>query len=129
MTEIIQTLKAATSGLALSPDDAPPFEVFFHVNPSPAGNGLKLNELLTWTGHSPETQVEIQELSDFLLQLSNIKPLRNHLPELTRLQTILHQTLSNVQVYRIYMPQEETYIIGQDEEGNFAGLKTLLAIE
>ncbi|MDQ3289924.1 MAG: nuclease A inhibitor family protein, partial [Bacteroidota bacterium] len=124
MTEIIQTLKAAISGLVASQDEAPPFEVFYHVNPNLTSNNLKFTELLTWTGHETEVQVEQEDLSDFLLKLSNTRQLKNHLPQLSKLQTILHQNLSNIQVYHINYPDEETYIIGQDEEGNFAGLKT-----
>ncbi|WP_158267605.1 nuclease A inhibitor family protein [Adhaeribacter arboris] len=54
--------------------------------------------------------------------------MRNHLPPLTKLLTILHQSPVNIQVYQIHQLSEETYVIGQEEEGNFAGLKTELAV-
>ncbi|QMU29661.1 nuclease A inhibitor family protein [Adhaeribacter radiodurans] len=127
MTDIIQTLKAAISGLAAQPDEAPPFEVFYHVNPTAPENNLKITELLTWTGNNPQALVEQQELSDFIIKLSILAPFKNNLPLLTKLKSILQQTLDNIQVYTIHQVNAETYLIGQDEEGNFAGLKTTLA--
>jgi hypothetical protein len=123
MTEIIQILKTALDGLAPVGKNALLYEVFFHVNP--VATDLQLSELLTWTGHDPYTPVTTQDFSEFCRQYRNeaaptLSP--EHLPGL---QTVLEQNLTNLQVYHIGSNPEQTYIIGEDEEGNFAGLKLL----
>lgn len=124
MTEIIQTLKAATDGLAQ------PFEVFYHVNPMQ--HGLTISEFLTWTGHNLETPVQIQEISGLFSKLSTFPDPDKNTPEqttqqLARLRTVLERELTNIHVFYISQGGGETYIIGKDQEGNFAGLKTTLS--
>lgn len=130
MTEIIQTLKAA-AGLILTANNVSPFEVFYHVNPSPTKDGLKIPELLIWTGHNPETPVVLKELPDFITKFSLSVPLSTNSTtrttrQLTELQATLAQELTPVWVYHLGTNTPETYIIGQDAEGNFAGLKSLI---
>ncbi len=126
MTEIIQTLKTAIADLMLPPEAAPSLELFYHVNPSPTAESLKLADLLTWTGHSLATPVEQQDFSDFaryfasLPGVDTIPDLNQHL---TTLQTTLESQLTNLQVYRVGPATGEVYTIGQDAAGNFAGLK------
>lgn len=126
MTEVIQTLKAATANLLLPPEATLSLEIFYHVNPSPTAESLKLADLLTWTGHSPATPVEQQEftgLASYISALLGPSTTPDLSQRLTALQTTLETELTDIQVYRIGPGAGEIYAIGQDAERNFAGLK------
>lgn len=123
MTEIIQTLKAATNGLAQS------FDIFYHVDPT--HDGLTLTEFLTWTGHSLETPVEVLELPEFFSLLSDLTfsdatTKEQVIQSFNSLRAVLEQELTSLHVFRMGPDKSETYIIGKEQEGNFAGLKTTL---
>lgn len=130
MLEIIQTLQAANASLKPNQEATRLFELFYHVNPSATADDLTLSELLTWTGHNPETPVEQLDFSDFPAYFSSFQNSQVNEPglgeRLATLQTMLQNKLTNLQIYRIGPASVgELYCIGQDAEGNFAGLKQI----
>ena len=123
MTNIIQTLKTALTDLTPAGQPGTAFELFFHVNPVSAD--LQINELLTCTGHNPYTPVTIYQFAEFYKICTTPAVPTFPAALLQKLQNTLEQSLTNLKMYRINSDPGQTYIIGEDQDGNFAGLKLL----
>jgi hypothetical protein len=129
MTDTLQPLLQAATGLLFRSESDYPFEPFTHENPG--GGPLEVPQLVGWLGLPPDTPVQQQDLASFF---------RNHTRELPgasaeqlelahrfqRLQAALETTLRAPAAYCVGVTQVQAYLLGQDPAGNFAGLKTKL---
>jgi len=129
MTDTLQPLLTAAAGLLFRSESDYPFAPFTHENPG--GGPLEVPQLLSWLALPPDTPVQRQELAYFF---------RNHTREplgasaeqtelahrFQRLQAALEAALRAPTAYCVGQTQVQAYLLGQDPDGNFAGLTTTL---
>lgn len=121
----LQTIKNAADGLQYLSESDYPFEVVELLSSSQPVE----QQLLNLLHQPPTTAIEKQTLS---YCFRNMTATTGDAPALqqqtaarfTNLQTVLEEKLKNVTVYRIGHIQVEIFIIGQLQDGTYAGLRT-----
>lgn len=123
----LQKLKEASEGLLYLSEADYPFEIVQLEEPV----GDLRGALLSLTGKEPGTPIERVDLNHFLRNQVRVYPestpgQQARAQRFQRLQQVLQQELSGVEVYRIGEIDIDAFIVGRDKNGKWAGLRTRL---
>lgn len=126
-SEIIRELRQASEGLLWMSESDYPFEVFYWQGLTK--ESLTRDRLLQQTNHSPNTPVELRQMSDFFqvaLQEEDWHDARERetVKRYRNLVALLDRHLGSIEIYRVGMVEIDVYIVGQTRSGNLAGLST-----
>jgi Nuclease A inhibitor-like protein len=125
MKKIIDQLREASQDLLFISESEYPFEVF----QCQSKDSLTASKILSLTKHPANTPVEVISIDKFFTVA--VTPQDWHEDEeqaivhkFQRLVTIIKETLSNVQVYRVGTGLLDVYIVGKTPSGDYVGLST-----
>ncbi len=119
----------AVDGLLMKSEIESPFEfVYLEL---PEGQQLKPEDVVEHAGKPSGMAVKIKTLEDFFSQVQGLESdAREATPEgkaaYQQLMAALKRLLQDVKVYCISQIGTEAYILGKAEEGNYAGLRTMV---
>lgn len=123
----LQRIKEASEGLLFMSEADYPFELV-HIEEPVADPGQKL---LTLSGKGEGSPVEKVDLPYFFRNQVRVYPesspeQRARAQRFERLQQVLGEELTGIEVYRIGTIDIDAYIIGKRKDGRYAGLRTKL---
>lgn len=127
--QLQKELMQAVDGLLLQSEIEAPFEfVYLEV---PQGRKLTPDDVVEHAGKPSGMDVKIQELDDFMRQVQGVdSDVRKETPDgkaaYQQLTSTLKRLLQEVKVYSITQIGTEAFILGKAEDGNYAGLRTML---
>lgn len=127
--QLQQELMQAADGLLMDSEIKAPFEfVYLEL---PQQEQLRPEDVAEHAGKPAGTAVEVQELDDFLRQMQGVSSdARNSTPEgaaaRQQLTDTLQRLLQDVKVYCIHQIGTDAYLLGRAEDGNYAGLRTMV---
>ncbi|MEO0801848.1 MAG: nuclease A inhibitor family protein [Cyanobacteria bacterium J06642_2] len=125
MSETVERLQTATAGLLWTSEADYPFEVFEWTD----GTELDRDALLNFLALPPDTQVECMEVDRFFEKAMRDRDWYDEV-ESARAQkfrdlvAMLHQTLSQIRVFRLGTVEIDVYIVGRSAQETWAGLHT-----
>lgn len=123
----LQKIKEASDGLLYMSEADYPFEPVYIEEPAPAPD----QQLLSLSGKEPGTAVEKVDLPYFFRNQVKVYPesspgQQERAQRFQRLQQVLEEELTGVEVYRIGEIDIDAFIIGKLKDGRWAGLRTRL---
>jgi hypothetical protein len=85
--------------------------------------------LLLQTGNKPDAPVEERDFADFFARLTRIQDWfgdeeKQTAAKFARLKELLERNLKDVKVFKVGRIEVDIYIVGLDDEGKLAGIKT-----
>jgi len=114
---IEDVLRTATNGLLFPSETDAEFEPFVWER---QGKGqLTQERLLHLAGQGEDAPVEEMTLDRFFRAVSSA-----HRPRFDELARVLNEKLSRIKVYKIGEVEKDAYIVGETEDGYWAGLRT-----
>lgn len=125
MSELLDRLQSATHGLLWTSEADYPLEVFEWDG----ALALTSDALLEHLDLPPETVVECVEFDRFFEKAMRDRDWyddaeRARAQQFRGLVDVLHQTLSDMQVFRIGRTEIDAYVVGRSPDGTWAGLHT-----
>jgi hypothetical protein len=122
-------LERASSDLVYSSESDRPFE-FFSVSHPGRNSAPHPADFLRLIGAPADSRVEVRSLRDFFSRhTSTSDPYDTQAqkvrPRYEDLASLLERRLRDVKVYRVGRTEIECYLVGLDDHGNLAGLKTI----
>lgn len=127
--QLQRELMQAVDGLLLQSEIEAPMEfVYLEV---PQGRQLSPQDVVEHAGKPSGMAVKVQELEEFLRQLRGVdSDVRHQTPvgeaAYQHLVSTLRRLLQDLKVYSITQIGTESYILGRAEDGNYAGLRTMV---
>ncbi len=126
MNSDLQQIQGAAQGLFFLSESDHPFEIVQLKQ-----QGSIENELSGLANKPAGTDIEKITLDYFLHNMTEINPdatseQHDIAQRFNRLQDILKEKLSDIQVYRVGSIQIDAFIIGRLNDGTYAGLRTKL---
>lgn len=126
--ELFSALKAASEGLIYISETDAAFEAFVWKTDKPAGN-VSAENVLKFAGEKPDAKVAEKTLDEFFEQPTEMQDWfgdeeKAQVEKYLKLKELLSTKLKNAKVFKIGDVQINIYIVGLDDEGNLAGVKT-----
>ena len=126
--QLKQELLQATDGLAMLSETDEVFEFFYHEKPD---EPFTKETVVEWDGKPAGTAVQVLEVEDFLYRMKNPHPdsdetQKRNADRFKQLEAKLKERLRNVKAYKISQTTMPVYIIGETDNGEYAGLKTIV---
>ncbi|TPE43376.1 nuclease A inhibitor family protein [Pontibacter mangrovi] len=127
--QLKQELMQAVDGLLVHTEIDAPFE--FVYLPLEENRELKPDDVAEHAGKPSGMKVQVQELESFLQSIKCIdSDVRKSTPEGERvdkrLTSALQRHLQHIKVYSMTQIGTEVYILGKADDGNYAGLRTMM---
>ena len=121
-------LTKASGGLLMPSESDAPFTPFSWTDA--ATRRVTIPRLLRLTGHTPDTSVEVVDLTWFFRNVAQHEPWHDEqqsadVRRFQRLERVLDQQLADVRVYRIGTIRIDAYIVGRCGR-DLAGVSTVL---
>lgn len=122
-------LKKAIDGLLMKSEIDAPFEFFYRELDQ--GEEFSPKKVTEWTGDAVGMDVETRDLTDFLQEMGGIAADARNKGENDEnrallLKSKLEELLQDVKVYLISEMGTQVFILGKAEDGNYAGLRTMI---
>ena len=126
--QLKQELLQATDGLAMLSETDEVFEFFYHEKPD---EPFTKEIVVEWDGKPAGTAVQVLEVEDFLYRMKNPhsdadETQKRNADRFKQLEAKLKERLRNVKAYKISQTTMPVYIIGETDNGEYAGLKTIV---
>ncbi|MEJ8801814.1 nuclease A inhibitor family protein [Pontibacter sp. H249] len=123
-----QELLKAADGLVMLSETDEIFEFFHHEKPD---EPFTKETVVEWDGKPAGTSIEALEVEDFLHRMKNPHPeadqkQKQDAERFKQLEAKLKELLRNVKAYKVSQTTMPVYIIGETENGDYAGLKTIV---
>lgn len=123
--DIENRLRAAIKGLLYTSETDAPFEI---IHWAKGGETLDEKKVLQLSGHKPNDEVETMGIEDFFKDLTSNQSWygakeKAATKKYAQLKSILQQ-FKHPQVFKIGSIRIDIYILGQDSEGDWVGVKT-----
>ena len=127
--QLEKELKQAVDGLLMKSDVEAPFE-FFYRELKP-GEQFSTKKVTEWTGEAVGMDVKTQGLDGFLEEMGGVSADARNKGENNEnrsrmLKSRLNELLEDVKVYMITEIGTQVFILGKTEDGNYAGLRTMV---
>jgi hypothetical protein len=124
--EAVTVLQEATQGLLYMSESDEPFEVVYWKG---EGKPLDPKKLLKLSGHKPSSPVRVLSVDEFFGDLTQEKDWygkeeKADVERYRKLLDVIKSRLKGAKVYRIGKIKVDIYILGQTQEGDWAGVKT-----
>ncbi|WP_162053079.1 nuclease A inhibitor family protein [Pontibacter pamirensis] len=127
--QLEKELNQAIDGLLMKSGIEAPFEVFYQeLEPGEQFSSEKVTE---WTGEAAGKDVETRELDEFFQEMGGVSADARNKGETNEkryqmLKSKLNELLEDVKVYMITEIGTQVFILGKAEDGNYAGLRTMI---
>jgi hypothetical protein len=127
--QLEETLKQLTDGLLMRSETDEPFEFFYFENTE--NEPLDKETVAHIAGKTTADEIEVVSLEHFFRNMVRLYPedgeeRKQEAARFKQLQQKLKELLQDVQVYRAGNISITVYILGKGENGDFAGLRTLV---
>lgn len=127
--ELEEELKKASEGLLMLSETDEAFEYYYHEKPEQ--EPFSADTVVEWDGKPAGTAIQVLSLEDFLHRMKNPHPQadatqKQNADKFRHLEAKLKELLKNVKVYKLSEISMPVYILGETEDGNYAGFKTLV---
>ncbi|WP_299821768.1 nuclease A inhibitor family protein [uncultured Pontibacter sp.] len=128
LEQLKQELTKAADGLEMLSETDAVFEFYHHQKPA---EPFTKETVVEWDGKPAGTAVEALEVSDFLHRMQNPHPdaaekQKQDADRFKQLEATLKTHLRNVKAYKVSQTSMPVYLIGETENGDYAGFKTLV---
>ncbi|MFD2515591.1 nuclease A inhibitor family protein [Pontibacter locisalis] len=126
--EIKKELMQASEGLQMLSETDETFEFYYHEKPD---KPFDEETVVEWDGKPGGTKVQVLTLEEFFRNMTNPHPdadqvQKQNAARFKQLQAKLKELLKDVKAYKVSDMTMPVYLIGQTENGDYAGLKTLV---
>ncbi|GAB3195743.1 hypothetical protein ABID22_001600 [Pontibacter aydingkolensis] len=126
--QLKQELLKASDGLLMLSETDEAFEFYFHEKPD---EPFTAELVVEWDGKPAGTAVQVLAVEDFLHRMKNPHPdadatQKQNAERFKQLEAKLKEHLKNVKAYKISEISMPVYILGETDNGDYAGLKTLV---
>ncbi|WP_439883072.1 nuclease A inhibitor family protein [Pontibacter sp. MBLB2868] len=126
--KIKQQLMEASEGLQMLSETDATFEFYYHEKPE---EPFDEETVVEWDGKPGGTKVQVLSVDDFLHRMKNPHPnadqvQKQNADKFKKLEAKLKELLQDVKAYKISDTAMPVYLIGRTEDGDYAGLKTLV---
>lgn len=127
--ELEVTLKQLTDGLLMRSETDAPFEFFIFENPEQLA--LDKETVAHIAGKTTSEEIEQESLEHFFRNMVRVYPedgeeRKQEAARFQELQQKLQELLQDVSVYRAGNTSITVYILGQTDNGDIAGIRTLI---
>jgi hypothetical protein len=124
--EIDTELQQATQGLIYMSETDAPFEIIHWPD---GGASLDAKQVIRLSRHKPRDPVQTLSVDDFFKPLTDYQAWFGASEKATaekyrRLQEIIQQRLSDLQVFRVGKIQIDIFVVGRSTQGDWVGVKT-----
>lgn len=126
---IKKELMQASEGLQMLSETDAIFEFYFHEKPE--DEPFNEETVVEWDGKPAGTKVQVLSLDEFFRNMT--KPhadagqeQQQNAEKFKQLQAKLQELLQDVKAYKVSDVAMPVYLIGRTEQGDYAGLKTLV---
>ena len=126
--QLKQELLKASNGLLMMSETDEAFEFYYHEKPD---EPFTEETVVEWDGKPGGTSVQVMALEDFLHRMKNPHPdadqaQKQNAERFKQLEAKLKELLQDVKAYKISETSMPVYILGKTDNGDYAGLKTLV---
>lgn len=126
--QLKQELLKASDGLMMLSETDEAFEFYYHEKPD---EPFTEETVVEWDGKPAGTAVQVLSLEDFLHRMKNPHPdadqvQKQNAERFKQLEAKLKELLRNVKAYKLSETSMPVYLIGETDNGEYAGLKTLV---
>ncbi|RIJ41702.1 nuclease A inhibitor family protein [Pontibacter oryzae] len=127
--ELKKELMQASEGLLMQSETDAPFEFYYHEKPE--SEPFTEDTIVEWDGKPGGAKVEIVAVEEFLKNMTHpdsdaAQEQHENAERFRLLQVKLKELLQDVKVFKISQVSMPVYLIGKTENGDYAGLKTLV---
>ncbi|GAB3531331.1 hypothetical protein GCM10027443_13350 [Pontibacter brevis] len=124
-----EELKQTIDGLLMKSDVEAPFEFFYRELEE--DEEFSTDKLTEWTGEAVGMDVKTWELDEFFQEMGGVSADARNKGETNEkryqmLKSKLNELLEDVKVYMITEIGSQVFIIGKTENGDYAGLRTMV---
>lgn len=125
---LISDLKAAVENLIYISETDAGFDVFVQKSEQPAKDASAA-DVLKFGNYEPQTKIEEKTLDEFFAQPTEMQDWygeeeKAQVEKYLKLKKLLTNRLKSAKVFRVGEIQIDIYLVGIDEAGNLAGVKT-----
>ena len=126
--ELVSILKTAVEGLYYISETDAPFEAFVWIADEPIEN-VSVESVLKFAGEKPDAKIAEKTLDEFFKHPTEMQDWfgeeeKAQVEKYLKLKDLLAAKLKNPKVFKIGEVQINVYVVGTDEKGNLAGVKT-----
>ncbi|RDV14003.1 sugar-non-specific nuclease inhibitor NuiA-like protein [Pontibacter diazotrophicus] len=127
--QLEKELNQAVDGLLMKSEIEAPFEFFYRELEQ--GEQFSSEKVTEWTGEAAGMEVATKELDEFFNETGGIAADARNKGESNEqrtqmLKSRLNELLEDVKVYMITEIGTQVFILGKTEDGNYAGLRTMV---
>lgn len=125
---LLTDLKTATENLVYISETDAPFEPFVWKTEQPVTE-IRVEDVLKFAGQKADAKTAEKTLDEFFRHLTEMQDWfgdeeKAQVEKFLKLKELLSTKLKNTKVFKVGDVQIDVYIVGIDDKGNLAGVKT-----